>query len=186
MKSAVHLTMSLLSLPVSASVWLRPQAAATIRWSARPSISLGASRRLVSPWPSCPLSLRPGKQMKKIWLPACVQKQSHIRSIAIRPERNPSTHPSSTACPQRWWANYEQNRDPTPHSWPGHHSDSRSGEDPTGSGPDYGKQLQTQRQHLRDNIHTSRVIWWAANRIILIIYSLEKCVIMFIISSRGG
>lgn len=47
------------SLPVSARVWLRPQATETITCSARASINLGASRRLVSPWPSWPLSFRP-------------------------------------------------------------------------------------------------------------------------------
>lgn len=46
-------------VPVSARVWLRPHAALTMALSARESISLGASTRLVSPWPNWPLSLRP-------------------------------------------------------------------------------------------------------------------------------
>lgn len=54
-----------LILPVSARVWLRPHAAATITLSARASIILGASTRLVSPWPSCPLSLRPFRPKSK-------------------------------------------------------------------------------------------------------------------------
>lgn len=44
-----------------------------------------------------------------------------------------------------------QHRDQTPHSSPGHRSDSRSGEDPTGSGPGCGKQLET-HTHTRENL----------------------------------
>lgn len=58
-------TLNTLSVPVRAKVWLRPQAAATINLSARASITLGASRRLVSPWPSWPLSLRPEEKSHK-------------------------------------------------------------------------------------------------------------------------
>lgn len=50
------------SLPVNARVWFRPHAADTITSWLRPSMSLGASTLLVSPWPSCPFSFRPADQ----------------------------------------------------------------------------------------------------------------------------
>lgn len=134
-------------LPVRASVWLRPQAAETMTCSARASISLGASRRFVSPWPSWPLSLRPeaaateAQRLVPLWTQ--YDTESHWTS----------THPSSTACPRRWWADYEQHRARTPHSSPGPHSDSRNGEDPRGFGPDYGKPLETHTDHQSTTQH---------------------------------
>jgi len=46
-------------LPVSIRVWFFPQAAPTTLCSFRDSITVGKSRRFVSPTPSCPFSLRP-------------------------------------------------------------------------------------------------------------------------------
>lgn len=157
-----------LSLPVSAMVWLRPHAAETITWSARASINLGASRRLVSPWPSWPLSLRPAEARKQ--KPACkstviraaftgVTSVCGWRRLRIYSVTNICswtqhvTHPSSTACPRWSWGDCVRRRDRRPRSSPGHHSDSRSDVDPRDSGPSYGKQLETSRQHIRT--------WWS-------------------------
>jgi len=48
-------------LPVSIRVWFFPQAAPTTLWSFRDSITVGKSRRFVSPTPSCPFSFRPSE-----------------------------------------------------------------------------------------------------------------------------
>lgn len=96
-----------LSLPVSARVWLRPQATETITCSARASINLGASRRLVSPWPSWPLSLRPkeaGRQAQCL-----ITQPTQTTTVHV-------TYPSSTACPLWLWRDCEQHRGRTPRS----------------------------------------------------------------------
>jgi len=49
------------NLPVKKSVWAFPHATRTTLRPDKPSISVGTSRRTVSPWPSCAFSFRPMK-----------------------------------------------------------------------------------------------------------------------------
>lgn len=172
-----------LCLPVSARVWLRPQAAETITWSARASINFGASTRFVSPWPSWPLSLRPKKVKKEISADYCLfysvlltnvymhctdlvsfELTLHF-SVSSRKKQPGFFYPSSTACPQWSLGDCELHRDQTPHSWPGHHSDTHNDGDPTDSGPGYGMQLKTQEvRHTKHfdviNTYNRHIIKW--------------------------
>ena len=75
-------------LPVSIRVWFFPQAAPTTLWSFRDSITVGKSRRFVSPTPSCPFSLRPSEVIHSLILKCLHNWKLGLESMQISSSLN--------------------------------------------------------------------------------------------------